>query len=71
MWTYEYDNDGNGSYSKWYNIQEDGWTRARILGDNKELAEVFCKMMNLIDNFGPMPNPDSRVKVIEWLSLMS
>jgi len=23
-WTYEYDNDGNGGYSAWYNIMRDG-----------------------------------------------
>jgi hypothetical protein len=71
MWTYEYDNDGNGGYSQWYNIQEDGWTRARVLGDNEELAKVFCQMMNLVDSFGSVPDSGNRGEIIKWLGLLS
>ena len=71
MWTYEYDNDGNGRYPKWYNIKEDDLTRARVLGDNEDLAKVFCKMMNLIDGVDSAPYPVNRLEIIEWLSLLA
>lgn len=71
LWTYEYDNDGNGRYSRWYNIKEDDLTVAKVLGDNEELAIVFCRMMKLIDGVDSAPYPVNRLDVIEWFALLA
>lgn len=43
-WTYEYENEGNGSFREWYNILRDG----KVVGqsyDTEEMVKKFCELL--------------------------
>lgn len=44
-WTYEYENDGNGSYSEWWNLLCDGKKIAMLYFDNEEEVEEFIGLL--------------------------
>lgn len=46
-WTYEYQNDGNGSFREWYNILRDG----KVVGqsyDTEEMVKKFCEVLEAV-----------------------